>query len=280
MSDSDVNSLVGWLGRSISERSVIVEPGFRYGPGRRDLVDIYRPRAGTGRGPVAIYIYGGGWKAGDRALYGFMGAALASRGITTAIPDYRLYPEVSFPAFVEDAARAYGFVAGTIARPETGAGREAATRPIYLIGHSAGAHIAALLALDRRYLSAVGPHVPRPAGLIGLAGPYAFDPTTWPTTKAIFAKAANADQARPVAFAGPQAPPTLLMHGLDDDVVKLWNMRDFAAALSRANVPVRTLELPGLGHIGVMLSVLRPLRWRGPVLDEIVRFISSGSLPR
>jgi acetyl esterase/lipase len=278
--DNDFNSLVGWLGRTISERSVIVEPGFRYGPGRRDLIDLYRPRTGAGHGPVAIYLYGGGWKAGDRALYGFMGAALASRGITTAIPDYRLYPEVSFPSFVEDAARAYAFVAGSIARSETGAEPKTPARPIYLIGHSAGAHIAALLALDKRYINATGAHVPRPAGLIGLAGPYAFDPTTWPSTKEIFASATSASHARPVTFAGPHAPPTLLMHGTDDDLVKLWNMRELATALRAANVPVRALELSGLGHIGVMLAVLRPMRWRGPVLDEIVRFVTTGSLAR
>jgi acetyl esterase/lipase len=257
--------------RIVADRGVAVETGVAYGPLRRHVLDIYRPANGGGDdGPIAVFIYGGGWRSGERATYGFAGAALAARGITTVIPDYRLYPEVMFPAFVEDAARAYAWVAAGLAR--NGGKR----RPIVLVGHSAGAHTAALLALDVRRLADAGVVAEdRPAGLIGLAGPYAFDPTTYPTTKEIFAPALGSQDARPAAFAGAGAPPALLMHGLEDETVKISNMRTLAAALQSAGVPVRTLELGGIGHTGLVLAISRPFRWRAPVLAEIEAFVRS-----
>jgi acetyl esterase/lipase len=258
--------------RIVADRGVSVETGVAYGPLARQVLDIYRPasgdRTGDDGGPIAVFIYGGGWRSGERGTYGFVGAALAARGITTVIPDYRLYPDVMFPAFIEDAGRAYAWTSANLARS---AGKR---RPIVLVGHSAGAHIAALLALDARRLADAGVgSEDRPAGLVGLAGPYAFDPTTYPTTKEIFAPALGADDARPVAFASAAAPPALLMHGLEDETVKISNMRTLAAALQSAGAPVRALELEGIGHTGLVLAISRPFRWRAPVLKEIEAFI-------
>ncbi len=244
-----------------------VQRGVSYGTHPRQKLDIYRPEPGpeTGeQGPVVLFFYGGGWRGGDRTTYGFVGGTLAARGITTVIADYRLYPEVRFPAFVEDGALAYDWVARNLARD----------RPIFLAGHSSGAHLAALLALDGRYLQDRADPLPPPAGLIGLAGPYAFDPTTWETTKDIFA-GAQADQTRPIAFARAGMPPALLMHGLADETVVLWNTRTLAEALEKSGVPVRKREFDGVGHVGIVTALARPLRWRAPVLDEIVDFIRS-----
>jgi acetyl esterase/lipase len=247
----------------VADGGVDVERGVRFGPGPRDALDIYRPRAATApNAPVLFFIYGGGWTDGDRATYGFVGAAFAARGITTVIADYRVFPEARFPTFVQDSARAYRWAADTIARG----------RPIVVAGHSAGAHTAALLAADRSYLAAV--RAPPPAALIGLAGPYAFDPTTWPTTKEIFATAPTADAARPIAFAGAHLPPTLLLHGTGDETVKLFNQRDFAAKLGEAGVAVRALELPAVTHTGILLALSRPFRRPGDVLDTITVFLN------
>jgi acetyl esterase/lipase len=251
----------------VADRGVAVESGVAYGPLARDRLDIYQPASGDRGGPIAMFIYGGGWRSGDRATYGFVGAALAARGITAVVADYRLYPNAKFPVFVEDAARAYAWVSASLA---AGDGK---TRPIVLIGHSAGAHIAAMLAFDERYLEAAGV-VERPAGLIGLAGPYAFDPTTYPTTAEIFAPAAGrADDARPVAFVRQGAPRTLLMHGLEDETVQLYNTRELAGALRAVGTDVRKIEYAGIGHMGLVLAISRPLRWRAPVLGEMVAFV-------
>ena len=212
-----------------------------YGPGPRHRLDIYYPKEEAGRpSPVAMFLYGGSWRMGERAIFAFVGAALAKRGITAVIPDYRLFPETAFPGFVEDAALAYAWTYRHFAS-------RGGARPIALIGHSAGAHIAALLAFDAHYLAAQGADIPPPAAFVGLAGPYAFDPTRWRTTKDIFATAPNADAARPVAFASADAPPSLLMHGLDDDVVKLYNMRDLANALREKGASVETEISPASG---------------------------------
>ncbi len=260
-----------------ADRGVTVERGISYGPNTRHKLDIYRSTKEI-KGPIAIFFYGGRWREGDRGIYGFLGAALASRGITTIIPDYRLYPEVMFPAFQQDAARAYGWVHNNLAASS----KTGEARSIIIMGHSAGAHIAALLAFDPQYLATAKVLTP-PAGLISLAGPLAFDPTTDPTTKDVFASVSNADNARPLSFAGQGKTPTLLIHGLDDETVGPWNSRDFASALRKKKVPVCKQELTSLGHVGLILAVSKPLRWRGPVLEASIAFIKdvgSGKVPR
>ena len=254
----------------VAEPGLKMVTGVRYGPLPRQVLDVYYPASASeaSDGPIVLYFYGGGWLSGDRAGNGFVGAALAARGITTVVADYRLYPEVQFPGFVEDAARAYAWTSANLAASS------AKRRPIFLIGHSAGAHIAALLALDARYLAAAGVDPKdRPAGLVGLAGPYAFDPTTHPSTRDIFAPARGTEDARPTSFARAGAPPALLVHGLQDQVVELFNMRTLAEALRASGVKVRALELDGIDHGEVVLAISWPLRWRAPVLAEIEAFI-------
>ncbi len=257
----------------VSETSGIsIQRNIAYGPHGRHRLDIYEPSNGDNAGPIVIFLYGGGWKRGQRGIYGFVGAALASRGLTTIIPDTRLYPEVQFPAFVEDAASVYAWTWRSFLLHKEN------KRPIVLAGHSSGAHMAALLALDRGYLTRAVPNAPRPAAFVSLAGPVAFDPTTWPSTKKIFSSVSNPDTARPITFAGAGAPRSLLMHGLEDTVVRLWNTRRMAKALTASGVSVRTIEYPGIGHIGLITAVSRPLRWRAPVLQDMVDFIRA--LPR
>ena len=250
-----------------SERDHVASKGIAYGSLNRQKLDVYEPAATAKLAPIVLFIYGGSWTSGDRAIYGFVGAALAARGLTTVIPDYRLAPDVQFPAFVEDAAHAYAWVARTLS---TACGER---RPIIVMGHSAGAHIAALMALDRSYLARAAPGLPGPAGLIGLAGPYAFDPTTWPSTRAIFSTAGgNHDGARPVAFASSKAPPSLLIHGQDDDVVKITASQTMFEALKAAGADTQKIEFPGVGHIGLILTLSQPFRWRAETLESIVRF--------
>ena len=136
-------------------------------------------------------------------------------------------------------------------------------------------HTAALLSLDASYLDRHAPGIRRPSALIGLAGPYAFDPTTWASTKDVFASARSyPDRARPVAYAtAAKAPPTLLLHGSDDTTVKLYNTHDLSAAIKAAGQKVSVIEYPGIGHVGLIMSISAPLRWRAPTLDDIVGFI-------
>ena len=241
--------------------------GLSYGPGSRHKLDVYRPREPDAAGTVVVFLYGGAWKSGARGDYRFAAEAFASRGYVTVVPDYRLYPEVRFPVFVEDAARALGWVRDNIAEHGGDPGR------IVLVGHSAGAHSAALLALDRRYLDAAGVLRGAILGVVGLAGPYGFDPTTYPTTKKIFATAVRAEDARPLAFARAGAPPMLLMHGLDDSTVEPRNSKQLAKALRAEGVRARYLPLADVGHAGVLLALASPFEGLAPVVPEAVDFI-------
>jgi len=183
------------------------------------------------------------------------------------IADYRLFPEARYPDFNTDAARAYAWVQ-TILNPNR-------CRPVILMGHSAGAHIATSIAYDRGYLAAVAPGFHAPDGVIAMSGPYAFDPTTWPTTREIFATAPDPGTPRPIAHVGPHCPETLLIYGLKDDVVQPENARELRDALIDARVPVRLIEYPNIGHIQPITCFLRIFRWRAPVMRECIQFIRS-----
>jgi acetyl esterase/lipase len=262
---ADTFSMTDLLSRAVSDRDVVITRGQAYGAAPRQTLDVYAPKIPCPDGPIVIFWYGGSWKRGSKGAYAFVGSALAARGVTTVVPDYRLYPEVRFPDFVVDGASAYRWTVRSLAeRVGTSA------RPVFLMGHSAGAHTAALLAYDTAYLAATNL---KPSGFIGLAGPYAFDPTTWNSTKAIFATANSADSARPVTFIKSGAPPSLLLHGADDTTVKPFNFKDVAVALQAVGTPVEQALYPGIGHVGLVLSLAGPLRWRAPTLDVTLAFI-------
>lgn len=258
------------VSRLLGERGVLVERGIRYGQNPRQSLDIYRPPDGVAQhAAIIVFLYGGSWSRGSKENYAFVGHALAARGFTTTIPNYRLYPEVQFPDFVADAAAAFVFVEKSLARGC------AQRRPVILAGHSAGAHMAALLALDRSYIQRADPDAAAPAAFIGLAGPYTFQPTTWPSTKDAFASvAATPDLPRPITHVAPGAPPALLLHGGSDSIVALKNTRELTASLRAAGSTVETAEYPGIGHLGIVTAIAAPLRWRAPVLDAMTRFAS------
>ena len=121
---------------------------------------------------MVVFYYGGSWNRGERAQYRFVGEALASRGILTLVADYRLYPEVRYPDFLRDSAAALSY--GLDHAADWGGNPD----KVYVMGHSAGAYNAAMMALDPRWLAAHGRSPQQLAGWIGLAGPYDFLPLT------------------------------------------------------------------------------------------------------
>ncbi|MDE2608299.1 MAG: alpha/beta hydrolase, partial [Burkholderiales bacterium] len=100
------------IDRLTPDNTYHLSAGIAYGPLARQKLDIYAPLGATRPTPVVVFFYGGNWDSGARGEYRFVGEALAARGITAVIADYRLYPQVVYPAFVEDSARA---VAWTLA---------------------------------------------------------------------------------------------------------------------------------------------------------------------
>ena len=238
--------------------------GLAYGEGPRRMLDVYAPRRGADRTrPVLVFFYGGSWNAGDRAGYGFVGRALAARGFVTIVPDYRLVPETSYPGFVEDGAAAVRWARANAGRWGGDGDR------IVLAGHSAGAYIAAMLAVDARWLGADRQAV---RGLIGLAGPYDFAPFTAPAARAAFGAWPDPAETQPVSHAGAGDPAALLLTGAEDMTVRPRNSEALAASLRQAGTPAEVKAYPGIGHVGILTAIARPLRGRAPVVDDMAAF--------
>ncbi len=236
---------------ALTSRSGYSETTLRYAPGERGTMDLYVPDGASDRTPVVVFFYGGSWDSGSKAIYRFVGQALAAEGFAVAVPDYRVYPDVVFPGFVEDGARAVAAVQ-RLAR-EGGSPLPAGRHPLALMGHSAGAQIAALLALDPRYLRAAGSDPARISALVGLSGPYDFLPLDEERYKRIFPVEVR-DQSQPVRYARAGAPPTFLAAGLADTTVDPENTRSLARALRAKGVAVEETLIPDIDHIGTISS--------------------------
>ena len=236
----------------------------QFGPLPRQELDIYAPKpAPTGALPVIVFIYGGSWNSGDKGGYSFVGRALAARGFVVVIPDYRLVPQVHYPAFVQDNAAAVHWVRQHV--------RDYGGDPsrLVLMGHSAGAYNAAMLAYDPRWLGADRVAV---RGFIGLAGPYDFLPFAGPDVEAAFAGVSDPAATQPVNHASADAPPALLATADKDTLVRPQNSDAMDKALTAHGVAVTRVRYPGIGHVGLITSVAKPLRGHAPVLDDAVRF--------
>lgn len=242
----------------------LVGKGVAYGALPRQRLDIYRPVTATESLPVIFFFYGGAWNSGRRQDYSFVGQALAARGYLVVIPDYRLVPEVRFPSFLEDCAQALRWTRRNASSFGGDGGR------LILTGHSAGAYNAAMLALDTRWL---GEDRLAVRGLVTLAGPFDFLPLDDPATIATFSRWPSPEETQPIRFASRAAPPTLLLHGEDDDRVRPRNSRQLDAALNGVGAQAELRLYPSVSHAGILLALARPLRGNAPVLDDIDRFV-------
>lgn len=242
-----------------------------YGGEPRQRLDVYMPEDLSHPAPVVVYLYGGRWEEGDKNGYKFIGQALTSIGCVAVVADYRLYPQVKFPAFVEDGAAA---VAWTHAHASDYGGDP---DRLFVMGHSAGAHIAAMLTLDPEYLRQVGGSPDWLAGMIGLAGPYDFLPLEAEDLRDIFGPPERFPESQPINFVSGDNPPMLLLAGTEDHTVYPRNSRNLAAAVSQAGGPVALKLYPGTGHIRIVAALAAPLRFLGDQLRDIDGFIEQAA---
>jgi acetyl esterase/lipase len=245
-----------------------------YEAGDRHALDVYVPTNAKPSPALIVFFYGGSWQTGDRKDYLFVGEALASRGYVTVIPDYRRYPEVTFPAFMDDAAAAVAWARAHAS--EFGAD----PNRVFLMGHSAGAHIAMLLATDRRYLARDGIDARTLAGVIGLAGPYDFLPLQDSTLEAIFPAGSRTD-SQPINHVDGTEPPIFLGVGTADHTVDPGNTTRFSARLESAGDRFELKRYEGVNHAMIVGSMARPVRALSsfitvaPVLDDVSAFIDA-----
>lgn len=238
--------------------------GLPYGEGPRQRLDVYRPRAARELRPVVVFLFGGRWQSGSRNDYRLLGDALTRRGLVAVVPDYRLFPDTIFPGWVEDGARAVRWTRENIRRfggdPER----------IVVVGHSAGAHTAALLALDERYLREVGaPGAVR--GFVSLAGPV---DTVWtdPDVQALMGPRAGWAATYPAQHVDGTEPPLLLLHGAGDETVSPANSVALAARVRERGGCARAIVYPGVGHIEIVVALAVPRLKIAPVLEDVVTF--------
>lgn len=229
--------------------------------------DVYRPIAAR-NAPVVVYFYGGRWSFGDKSDFKFVGQALASRGYVVVIPNVRLYPQARFPDFVNDGARAVRWAKDNIGA--YGGDRN----NLFVMGHSSGAHIAAMLALDPQYMKAVGLQRPDLRGMIGLAGPYDFLPITAPDLRDIFGPPDRFPYTQPIYYTDGRNPPLLLMHGRNDETVPVSNTEKLARDVAKNGGAVDTVIYERLSHSMIIGSLASYMRGRADVLDEIEVFIN------
>ena len=241
-----------------------------YGSDPRQKLDVYMPLNIKMPAPVVVFFYGGNWNSGERNDYQFIGEALASRGMVAVVADYRLYPQVRYPSFIEDSARA---VAWTLKEVQHYGGDH---KRVYLMGHSAGAYNAAMVALDSRWLSAHGFTPAAVRAWIGLAGPYDFIPITNEDTRPVFLYPSTPPDSQPINHVSSKAPPTLLIASHKDELVDpVRNTGGLTKKLRAVGVAVTEIYFDNTSHATLIGAISWPLRGLAPVLDTVVRFVKT-----
>ena len=244
--------------------------GLAYGADPRQRLDVYQPAAGARDAPLVVFFYGGSWSSGERGDYRFVGEALASEGIVAVVADYRLSPAFRYPAFVQDSASAVRWAFDHGAEYGADGGR------IFVMGHSAGAYNAAMVALDKRWLAAVGLTPSRLAGWIGLAGPYDFLPIVDAKTRIAFNWPDTPADSQPLAQASQASPPALLLAASHDSVVNPQRSTvALAERLKTSGVRVESALFDGVSHVTLLGSVAPVLRGKAPVLERVSQFVQS-----
>jgi acetyl esterase/lipase len=246
-----------------------VVDGAAFGSDPRQRLDVWAPKRSAAKLPVILFFYGGSWNSGLREGYGFAAQALAARGFVVVVPDYRLVPQVRWPGFVEDGAAAVRWALANVAAHGGDPGKVA------VMGHSAGAHIALLLALDRRW--GVADDI---RAAVSLAGPADFLPfVAGGAADAALGNAPDLRATQPISFARGDAPPLLLLHGTDDTTVLSRNSERLAAAITAAGGRAEVKLYPKVGHIGILTALSKPFRGKAGTLADSSQFLQATLTP-
>lgn len=211
--------------------------------------------------PVLLLIHGGAWHKGDKESMEKAAAKLADKGIAALAINYRLAPQFHYPAPVEDGQQALRWLAANAGKYKLDMGK------VGVWGYSAGAHLAALLAMQP-----VTPDVPELRVVIAGSAPTDLRQSRQPSVQAFLGaapteKPAVYEEASPLARIHPGLPPFLLYYGTADTTVEPSQSENFARALQEAGVTVKVIRLDGADHRSAAQGVREHL-------DEVLGFIS------
>ena len=262
------NSPLGWLDFLVPKdgNSRQTATAIKFGPDPKHLLDLYAPKGKAGRLPLLIFSYGGGWDSGTRTEYSFAGRAFAALGFLVAIADYRVFPEVRFPGFMEDLGAAASWLLAHV--EEYGGDPDR----VFLAGHSAGAYNAVMLALQPERFGAPGLRG-RVEAVVGLSGPYDFYPFDVKQSIDAFGQYPEPLTTQPINLVTPEAPPMFLAHGVADTTVGDYHTVRLAAKLRENGVPVVERHYPGLRHEQPVLGLMRPFRGLWPVWRDVSGYL-------
>lgn len=231
-----------------------------YGKHPQQRMDMYSPKQ-TESQTVLVYFYGGGWNGGEKGNYRFVAHRFTKAGYHVVIPDYRKYPEVTFPAFVEDTAAAIAQVK-----------KEFPNKRIVIMGHSAGAYNVVMAVADPKYLAAQGLKQSDIAGVIGVSGPYNFTPEKeqW---KAVFNHMDDYTPMQANSYINRPLPPMLLLWGAEDSIVGEINTELLTKKLDEVNSPYSYKIYEDAGHFDIVGTLA--LHWEGqpPTEEDTLAFI-------
>jgi acetyl esterase/lipase len=238
-----------------------------YGSSERQRVDVYQ--AGR-RKPLVIFFYGGSWNSGSRTDYRFVARAFNDLGYSVAIPDYRLTPEALYPDFLKDSAQAISLLINRA--EEFGADPQR----VILVGHSAGAYNAMMVALDQRWLSPEDRQ--RIRGVIGLASPVNFLPIQLPAARLAFHWPNTPRDSQPIEHVSSSSPPILFINANNDPLVDpRINSIAMAEKLRAANVYVEVENFDGplgmINHARLVATLSPTFQFLSPTLDKSRVFI-------
>lgn len=257
-------SLVGLLNFASPKgrQSRRLASGIAYGEKPKQRLDLYGPVSAAGPVPVVVFIYGGAWNEGDRRDFAFAARWLAGLGYLVVVPDYRVLPEVEYPVFLEDCAEAVRWALANAA----GYGGDASR--LAVMGHSAGAYNAAMLALEPAYGVAGAIKA-----VVGLSGPYNFYPFDVPISIRTFSRAADPLKTQPVNLVTSAAPPMFLGSADGDKVVGPQNTVALAKRLREHGVAVTERHYPRFTHPSTLLELGSLLSRRSGLAGEVAGFL-------
>jgi acetyl esterase/lipase len=238
---------------------------YAFGKEPRQQLDLYLPNSSTIEKPLIVFVYGGAWRLGNRNEYAFVAQAFTRLGYPVMIADYRLYPEVTYPAFVDDIANAIAYI-----EHNTDVTGYTPAHGMILAGHSSGAHTAALLATQPYRLKNAGVTLPL-VGFIGLAGPYDL-PLDDPEVSSVFPNV-SVQAINPLLNVSKGMPFSLLIHGKEDERVLPKHTTAFAEQLSDRNIAHSVHLLDNVDHKKVVATLGAPLRFISPVYDHVTTYL-------